>query len=652
LVGRVIEPNMLPVPSGTVYLVPSSDVQELSETPIDLFASPDDTALLENDEPIEDLLDTNSDSYAAAEVDADGVYRFDMLPEGSHFVVWAPADDDTEHLPGGDSSKVAFTTDSLIGMQMNIRVSSQPSSAATYVGTSTCMVCHGLHTTTRTAHNVGLQVPGVRSILQDIEPWPDFDDGLAAFETGTTTLYYFNCGTSPSTPEDPSNCEVEVIDPSPRVVSFEVRLRRDTNVPLGVVGRYFVELENQINAQPTQRYDVVLTYGGAVHKQQYLMRRTNNGSFSYFVLPMQYNYQGEFPSPDSDPDPDDWPWRDYRSDLWYDFNTDMLFDRCSSTTSTTCSAPPPPNADESFNAESFDNNCAGCHFTGYRLEGSDADGWSARAVVDTGGAFDYDGDGRVELINTGCEACHGPGSEHLELSPRGSYIVSPGLLTPGRQAAICGSCHSRPLGIGAGMTEPTGLPLSAVNQMPSPGIRRAEFALEHTTRVSGDEQEAFFDSGDPKANYQQYSDLIRSRHYRNPIRISTCTGCHSPHANFKDVYGMDVEDNLNAVCTVCHNSEEFLTVLEHVEAKIPNGIHDSIGREFRCTECHMVPTAKSGASVPALEDVLPSSAPPVQYYWNDIASHRLKVTGRDRFAEQPVAATNKCAPCHGGFFPN
>jgi predicted CXXCH cytochrome family protein len=202
------------------------------------------------------------------------------------------------------------------------------------------------------------------------------------------------------------------------------------------------------------------------------------------------------------------------------------------------------------------------------------------------------------------------------------------------------------------MTEPTGLPLSAVNQMPSPGIRRAEFALEHTTRVSGDEQEAFFDSGDPKANYQQYSDLIRSRHYRNPIRISTCTGCHSPHANFKDVYGMDVEDNLNAVCTVCHNSEEFLTVLEHVEAKIPNGIHDSIGREFRCTECHMVPTAKSGASVPALEDVLPSSAPPVQYYWNDIASHRLKVTGRDRFAEQPVAATNKCAPCHGGFFPN
>jgi hypothetical protein len=66
----------------------------------------------------------------------------------------------------------------------------------------------------------------------------------------------------------------------------------------------------------------------------------------------------------------------------------------------------------------------------------------------------------------------------------------------------------------------------------------------------------------------------------------------------------------------------------------------------------MVPTAKSGASVPALLDVIPSSEPTEQYYWNDIASHRFNVTGRDRFAEQPVAATNQCAVCHGIFFPN
>jgi hypothetical protein len=379
---------------------------------------------------------------------------------------------------------------------------------------------------------------------------------------------------------------------------------------------------NAADPESPKTYNVDMTYGGAVHRQQYLMRRSNgDGSFSYFMLPMQYNYQGDFSNPDSD----DWPWRDYRSDQWFDFGTGLLT--------------------QPANSESFDNNCAGCHMTGFSLAGSDADGWSASAVPDSGGAFDYDGDGRVELINTGCEACHGPGSEHLELDPPGSHIVSPRLLTPGRATAICGSCHSRPIGIGAGET---GLPLSLDNQMPPVGIRRADFAVEHTTRVSG-AAEDFFTSGDPAAHYQQYSDHIRARHYRNGSRISTCTGCHSPHANFEDVYGSDVQDNLNVVCTVCHS--EVIPVIEHVVQKTGFS-HSTIDREFRCTECHMVPTAKSGASTRALLDIVPSSAPQVQYFWNDISSHRMVLTDRNASQEQPTAATNRCASCHGGFFPN
>jgi predicted CXXCH cytochrome family protein len=619
LVGRVIESNLLPVPGGTVYLVPASDVEELSQTPIDLFGSPEETALLENDEPIEDLIDLNGAGYEQTTVDADGAYRFETLPEGSHFVVWFPSPDDEQHLPGGDYSRVAFATESLIGMQMDIRVSSQPSADATYVGSSTCMVCHGLHSTTRTAHNVGLQVPGVRSILQDIGPWPEFDDGLAAFDTNTTTLFYYDC--DPGTP-NPSKCKIADQDQPPPVnVSFQINLRRDLGKPLGVIGAYYVEMAEGGN---TQRYDVMLTYGGALGKQQYLTRRENaDGRLSYFLLPMQYNYQGDF----TNPDPDDWPWRDYMSDQWFDFDNGLLA--------------------QPANQESFDNNCAGCHLTGYRLRGDEASGWSARAVVDPGGAFDYDGEGGVELINVGCESCHGPGSEHLELSPRGSYIVSPGSLTPGRASAICGSCHSRPLGIGGGAR---GLPLSADELMPPSGIRRADFALDNTTRVNGTPDD-FFSSGDAAAHYQQYSGHLQSRHYRNPSRISTCTGCHSPHANFEDVYGSAVTENLNPVCTVCHSSEEFLTVLEHVQ-EMTGFSHSTINREFRCTECHMVPTAKSGASTPALRDSIPGASPVVQYFWNDVASHRMVMTGRDAYQEQPVAATNRCADCHGGFFPN
>ena len=288
-----------------MYLVPATDVETLSETPIDLFLSPDATAALEIDEPIEDLLDTKGDDYEQAPVDSDGVYRFETLPEGSHFVVWVPESDDDEHLPGGDNGRVAFDTDSLIGMQMDMVVSSRPSAAATYVGSSTCMVCHGLHSTTRTAHNVGLQVPGVRSLLQDIEPWPDFDAALEIFDTNSTTLYYYDCNDATL---DPAKCSVDD-EPPAAAVAFTINLRRDVGKALGEIGAYYIEMVNGT----TERYDVVLTYGGALGRQQYLTRRSNpDGSLSYFVLPLQYNYEGDF----LNPDPADWPWSDYRSDLW------------------------------------------------------------------------------------------------------------------------------------------------------------------------------------------------------------------------------------------------------------------------------------------------------------------------------------------------
>lgn len=623
LVGRVLEPNLTPVLSGTVYLVPAADVEELAQTPIDLFLSPDATAALEIDEPIEDLLDTRGDTYEQAAVDGDGIYRFETLLEGSHFVVWVPAADDTDHFPGGDSSRVSFTTDALVGMQMDIRVSPRPSPAATYVGSSTCMVCHGLHSTARTAHNVGLQVPGVRSVLQDVNPWPDFDAALEVFDTNSTTLYYYGCNDSA-----PSAAKCSVDDQPPAgVVAFTINLRRDLTKSLGEIGAYYIELVDGTTA----RYDVVLTYGGTLGRQQYLTRRTNpDGSFSYFVLPIQYNYQGDV----SNPDPSDWPWSDYRSDLWYDSGADALR--------------------QPDNAESFDNNCAGCHFTNYRLDGNDADGWSARALFDVAGAFDYDGDGKPELINTGCEACHGPGSEHLELSPRGSYIISPGLLTPGRNTAICGRCHSRPLGIGAGTT---GLPLSADNGMPPPGIRRRDFASLYTTRVSGAPDD-FFPSGDAKADYQQYSDHIRARHYRNPVRLTTCTGCHNPHVNADEVAEMDTSGNPNAVCTTCHSTganPELYPVAGHVANVTGVAGHASLEEFFGpylCTQCHMVPTARSGAAVRALLDS--TGAPPtVQYYWNDIASHRMMVTRWEGGQPgQPIAFTNECGQCHAELLPN
>ena len=163
----------------------------------------------------------------------------------------------------------------------------------------------------------------------------------------------------------------------------------------------------------------------------------------------------------------------------------------------------------------------------------------------------------------------------------------------------------------------TGLPLSVDNEMPPPGIRRRDFAALYTTRVSGAPDD-FFASGDAKVDYQQYSDHIRATHYRNPVRLTTCTGCHNPHVNAEEVAEMDTSGNPNAVCT----------------------------------QCHMVPTARSGAAVTALLD--PLGAPPtVQYYWNDVASHRMTVTRWEGGQpDQPIAFTNECGQCHAELLPN
>ncbi len=112
---------------------------------------------------------------------------------------------------------------------------------------------------------------------------------------------------------------------------------------------------------------------------------------------------------------------------------------------------------------------------------------------------------------------------------------------------------------------------------------------------------------------------------------------------------MDMSGNDNVLCTTCHSpaaNPELYPLTGHVEAVTGVAAHTGFGDDaFRCTECHMVPTAKSGAANKQLGS-------PVQYYWNDIASHRMVMTRWDDVTvtpDRPVAFTNACGSCHAGF---
>lgn len=623
VVGIVHDPSGQTVPGGKVYFVPAHDVKALGKTPIDLSLSPDQTAASTSDEPLEDLIDANADDYAGAAVGQDGVYRVKELAAGSYFVVWTPADTDRAHLPGGSACRSAIDRSSLAGTQLDLRVSGRPSESATYVGSSGCFGCHGRNRSMRTTHRLSLQLPGLRGAFQDAAAWPMLDQGVAAFDQGAT-LYYYDC--------DPSQtgevkCSVSSTDPTTAtpsaVISFQVVLARNTALPREEVGAYTLQLVNRAGSGDAT-YSVAITYGGMLSKQHYLTRRTNkDGSLGYFVLPLQRNVNGN----DSNPSRSDWVFRDYHSEQWYDFDTSSLRE---------------PDATQSFDAQ-----CAGCHFTGMRLSGDAKQGFSAHAIGEANGDFDYDGDGRHDEINIGCESCHGPASEHLEAKTRGVGIVSPSLLTPERELLVCGRCHSRPLGIGA---DGGGAPLSRAGAMPPPGLRRSEYAAGFTTRVDGDGAD-FFASGDSRSNHAQYSDFLRTSMARNGSVLMTCTSCHDAHGSDQNTHELKRAASDNSACTGCHSQAPYLAVHDHV-AKATNFIHDATSdAELACTTCHMVRTATSGAQIKALRDNIPST-PVVQYFHGDIASHRFEVTPRSQYDTQPVAATLACGFCHGEKLPN
>lgn len=614
LVGRVTDTAALPVAGGRVVLIPAADVTALAATPIDVSLPPSAAAASTVDEPIEDLLD-GAGAYAEAITDVDGVYRFAALADEAVFVVFAPAATDTSHLPGGTYGRSAQARASLLGQRLDMKVSARPSDAARYVGSSGCITCHGRHSTFGTAHSVGLTVPGVRGPSQDTAQWPDFDEILGRFPA---TLNFYDCdGVSPGA----GRCKVsETVPGAPAVISFVAELVVNSAITPGGAGRYQVTLRN-LRGGGAATYDVDLAYGGALWRTQLLVNIPGaDGRPVRYALPFQYQHRGE----DTRQNPEDWAWRDVGSSDWYDHGAGTLLT---------------PGA-----ATSFDAQCAGCHFTGFSTDGDAADGMHASAVPSSDGAYDYDGDGRREQINLGCESCHGPGSEHLEAPVRGMAIVSPRLLTPGRALAICGTCHSHP--------DNTPLPLDSDGEMPRPGLRRSELIANHW---GGSEvaPTAVFPSGDARVHRLQYTDHIQSSMYRNGDVLMTCNDCHTAHGSAEQPHDLQFAIRDNAGCTGCHNEPVFNADLrDHVLAQTGNdhtGVSDA---DLNCTICHMPATATGGAQVEALLDESPGSAQPVQYFQGDLATHRYLPSGFSRAAEQPATATQACALCHVSLLPN
>ncbi len=163
-------------------------------------------------------------------------------------------------------------------------------------------------------------------------------------------------------------------------------------------------------------------------------------------------------------------------------------------------------------------------------------------------------------IDVSCEACHGPGSLHIELANSRSLFWDRnhgyGLARlkgddPEPQLQTCAPCHSR---------------RGVLNADFRPGdLFTDHYALE-TLRP-----DTYHADGQIKDEVYVYGSFIQSKMYHKDIR---CTDCHDPHS-------LKLKKSGNQTCTSCHH---------HAAGKydVPSHHHHKPGTPgAMCVDCHM-----------------------------------------------------------------
>ncbi|MBI2932568.1 MAG: hypothetical protein HYY16_13035 [Planctomycetes bacterium] len=639
LTGAVLSAEGSPIPGATVYLVPTTVINQTQITGAGVYSSPYPAEAY--DEPLEDAVAASGPTFSQTATDAAGQFTLSSVPDGNFFVYVAPPAGDTEHLPGGSTCKSAYSAGQLRGASMTIKLSSSPSASATYTGTAGCLVCHPTYVTEKTtAHKIGIMPIGAPGAEQDASKFPSFFNGLTKFKSTAT----YAGGT---------RLELGDYDPTRSFDKFKIREFGDTQMPITTVyanlylwkstgdGKYYITIDNMLNGgdpNDLTNLEVRFTYGGAVYKQRYLVAippalDARNGT--YFTL--QYNIEGN----DTRWNRARRVWRDYKFSNFWSAGVDATYG----------------NGDDVIVAppitQTFEGECAACHFTGYqRYTDSITGEYRARAANNASGEADIDDDVGADELNIGCEVCHGPGSEHAAAASA-RYIVAQRYLTPERENVTCGRCHDRPKG-------KTGneQPINDVSlEMMRPGQSRATFLSSYcSTSQKGPNpsSELWSDGLHSKTHHQQYSDLLKSKHYKNDRRLVVCADCHDPHGgtSYRHQLLTDPDDNNSFLCQTCHTVD----TLSHLQTK--TGTYMT-GMSTLCADCHMPKTVQSGSGRYGAFLVTPpytsSTDEGNKAYWeNDISSHLFQVprkTHVDVAGKTPGNAmvtpyTNSCGICH------
>lgn len=205
--------------------------------------------------------------------------------------------------------------------------------------------------------------------------------------------------------------------------------------------------------------------------------------------------------------------------------------------------------------KNWNARCAECHATGFEKNYNAAiQGYSSTQVE----------------IGVGCEACHGPGSAHVDwaekvkttqVAPPQNYGFSVDFSDPAQAINQCATCHSRRS------------PHEDGN--PVPGTPYHDAYSLSLLRPN-----LYFADGQILDEVYVYGSFLQSRMYAKGV---TCLNCHAPHKTERVAEG-------NAVCTQCHNpagTPKFPSLpLAEYDGPVHH-FHEPKSQASECKSCHM-----------------------------------------------------------------
>ncbi|HET9215945.1 MAG TPA: hypothetical protein VFR18_03145 [Terriglobia bacterium] len=640
-----------PVVGAAVHLVPVTAMDLTTRiTASAIYAAPYPAEAY--DEPLEDAIRAKGKEFPQATTDAQGNFVIPGVPEGKFFVHVTPGPTDREHLPGGDQSRRSYPAPQLRGRSMTIELSSSPSAAARYTGSSRCLQCHKNEAHwNKTAHKLGWTVPQAPGAMQDFSRHPEFFNALQSFPS----VEDYTRGT---------RFELGDYDANRGDDKFKLRSFGDSRVPIDTPfadvylwkssrdGKYFITMVNRLNPQDPNspaHLEIKLVYGGVVHDQRYIVsvpQRLGERQGWYTVL--RYNMTGR----DNRLNRDRRVWHDYKFYLWWSAGIDTRY----GTSDDVLTAPP-------VNTNAVQTMCAGCHLTGWeRYQDKTTGQFLVRAVNDPAGDMNIDDDPELDEINIGCESCHGPGSEHVA-NATSRFIVNPKNLSAERSSVVCGRCHDRRQGYG-GATVGYTQALSETGEMARPGIGRHELITKYTDPVKkgptmrggGREDNIWADDIHSNKPHQQYADFLKSAMYRNDRLLVACSDCHNLHGDtpYTRFLIHDPDNSLSPLCQRCH----VVDLQAHMDRKLNSRMK---GEQTRCIDCHMPGTANTGGIAGEFGRMIktPPYANPQDeennaYWQSPMRSHvfdvplktNIAVAGVPPGRAMPIPYTAACGTCH------